>query len=566
MAPAEPIRDAELTALFRCLEGRRLALAVSGGVDSMVLLHLVARWRTMCGAAIRDDGGTLRRAQSASPVRAPVGMPRARPRFAAEPGWRDGGGDAHRQDRRTLPMAPIVVLTVDHRLRPASREEAAFVAGEAARLGLPHQTLVWERQDAEAGLTAEGARESSRMPGLQARAREARYGLLADVIEAEAWDAFAAGDASVHPLGPARAKRLLVTAHHRDDVIETFLMRLKRGSGLDGLASIRPFDTVRRHATAARAYPSAVEVCRPLLDVPKARVIATAGARDIAWREDPSNQDARFERARLRQGADILSGLGLEAEALARSVRRLGRARDLVEEAVRARIERTGEDAWLSFNGGLFAEVGFGGSRDGAERETGSAALALAERLFRHALEAIGGELWGGELAQIDDILADAMKGALAARTVAGCRVDGRMPAAARTGWRLRIWREAGRKGLPVLTLAPGDGGWWDGRFAISVGERAPGPVEIAALGEAGVALLKSHVPAVLRLPDVPPGALATLPAAWSGGRLRAVPFFAQAHGIVPEALRHEIAAEYQAWLGAEAVPVRAEFRPLTRL
>ena len=100
----------------------------------------------------------------------------------------------------------------------------------------------------------------------------------------------------------------LVTAHHLDDQAETFLMRLKRGSGLDGLAAI-----------PEESMWSGVAVLRPLLDIPKARLAATLTEAGITWVEDPSNRDQRFERARMRGCGDALGKLGLTPEALARS-------------------------------------------------------------------------------------------------------------------------------------------------------------------------------------------------------------------------------------------------------
>ena len=105
----------------------------------------------------------------------------------------------------TLPFMPTV-LTVDHRLRPQSAREAQAVARRAQELGFRHATLVWE--------------EEKPASGLQAAARGARYRLLADY-------------AGRHGI------TCLLTGHTADDQAETLLMRLTRGSGLDGLARQR---------------------------------------------------------------------------------------------------------------------------------------------------------------------------------------------------------------------------------------------------------------------------------------------------------------------------------------
>src|SRR6476659_466529 len=228
---AMPISSGEARGAFAPLISfPRLALAVSGGADSMALLHLVAHSRAE-GALTRE----------------------------------------------------VTVLTVDHGLRASSREEAAMVGRMAASLGLSHALLTWTRDERQSG-------------GLQERARQGRYDLMAAYCQA-------------HDI-PA-----LVTAHHLDDQAETFLMRLKRGSGLDGLAAI-PEESVW----------SGIAVLRPLLEMPKARLAATLAAASLGWAEDPSNCDERFERARMRASHETLGKLGLTPEALARSARRLRRA------------------------------------------------------------------------------------------------------------------------------------------------------------------------------------------------------------------------------------------------
>ena len=150
----------------------------------------------------------------------------------------------------------VAAATVDHGLRPEAADEAAMVAAHCLGLGVPHATL---RPDAAlAG------------PNLQARAREARYALLAQ------W----AGGAGVEAVA---------TAHHADDQAETFLMRASRGAGLSGLAGVR-----------ARMVVAGVAVVRPLLDWRRAELRAVARRRELPFVDDPTNADPRFDRARVR--------------------------------------------------------------------------------------------------------------------------------------------------------------------------------------------------------------------------------------------------------------------------
>ena len=147
----------------------------------------------------------------------------------------------------------VVALTVDHGLRAESAEEARRVARWCESLGVAHQTL----------------RVQLNSPSQQA-ARTARYRALADYCKQ-------------HNI-PA-----LLTAHHRDDQVETLFMRLSRGSFIDGLACMAP---------VSETY--GVCLIRPLLDIPKSSLKAYLQHHNHPWIEDPSNQNPRYLRNRIR--------------------------------------------------------------------------------------------------------------------------------------------------------------------------------------------------------------------------------------------------------------------------
>jgi tRNA(Ile)-lysidine synthase len=143
-----------------------------------------------------------------------------------------------------------------------------MVAALCERLNVPHATLTaeWGEKPASA---------------IQERARSARYGLLGGWAKERGLDA-------------------IVTAHHADDQAETFVMRLARGAGVRGLGGMRP---------ASVAPGTDVTLVRPLLGwrrIELEQVCADAGAAPVA---DPSNEDAQYERVRMRRalaGADWL--------------------------------------------------------------------------------------------------------------------------------------------------------------------------------------------------------------------------------------------------------------------
>ena len=190
--------------------------------------------------------------------------------------------------RRALKRGPqLIAVTIDHGLRPEAAREAREVKRLAKSLDLPHRTLRWS-----------GAKPKT---GLPAAARDARYRLLAKAARA------------------AGATHIL-TAHTRDDQAETLLMRMARGSGIAGLA-----------AMARQTQRDGVVLARPLLQVPKARLVATLKKAGIGFADDPTNRDAGFTRPRLRALMPALADEGFDARNLTRLASRLARANAALE-------------------------------------------------------------------------------------------------------------------------------------------------------------------------------------------------------------------------------------------
>ncbi len=208
---------------------------------------------------------------------------------------------------------PPVVLTVDHGLRQGSSSDARKVARWARTAGLKAVTLVWKGQKPSGDIEAE--------------ARAARYDLMA------AW---------LHKNGV----RALYLGHTRDDQAETFLLRLARGSGVDGLASMR--------ATAPIPVPGhrGISLVRPLLTFERGALRNYLAARGHSWLEDPMNADPRFTRVRIRAAWNALGALGLTKERLAGAAMHLSRAREALDWVTLAVLER----ACRVQNGVVFAE------------------------------------------------------------------------------------------------------------------------------------------------------------------------------------------------------------------
>ncbi|MGN7661602.1 MAG: tRNA lysidine(34) synthetase TilS [Anaplasma sp.] len=259
----------------------RYAVAVSGGVDSMTLLHLVSVF--------------------------------------------------HKQESKGLPPT---VLTVNHGFRPEAEDETRFVQAKALESGLDCKIL---------HLGGEGPRNSS-----QATAREIRYRLL-------------------HRWCTEHSVRYLLVAHNKNDQAETILMRLERGSGIDGLSGIHE-----------RSAFGTIVILRPLLGFTKRQILDYATKKKLPWVEDPSNTNPKYRRTFFRSLIANSNNPGLVTERLHRTASHLKRALSCIAHYVKASLDRCLE----------FSEFGFVVIKS---QEFRSVPEEIATRLLLFSLMAMGG-------------------------------------------------------------------------------------------------------------------------------------------------------------------------------
>lgn len=203
------------------------------------------------------------------------------------------------------------VAHLDHNVRPDSAEDAAFVQAIANGLGIPcHSRRLSSAQIAEAD------------NNLEAGLRQLRYAFFADV-------------AGMSDCQSDVQKPTIAVAHNADDQAETILMHALRGSGLNGLAGMRP--VTHLHISTA---PNSLRLVRPLLDVPRTHILQYLDDREIVWREDPSNREMRFARNWLRH--QILPELRKLYPTLTPTLARLGAV--MADESDRA--ERINAEAF----------------------------------------------------------------------------------------------------------------------------------------------------------------------------------------------------------------------------
>jgi tRNA(Ile)-lysidine synthase len=371
---ATPLTVAELAALLDRIGGFEarppVAVAVSGGPDSLALMLLADRWA-------RRRGGVA---------------------------WG---------------------LIVDHGLRRESAAEARTVAGWLAARGIPHVILAWT-----------GDKPAS---GIQEAAREARYRLLSEWCRA---------NGVLH----------LLTAHHREDQAETYLIRRRAGSGVDGLAGM----------SAVRELPGC-RLLRPLLAVPRARLEALLMAEGQPFLRDPSNRDPGFERARLRLAAAGIAG-GRETMSAEDAIAK-------TRACAAARIERERTLDRLLGRAVALHPAGFA--------VLAAAALAgtdddLAERLLGRLAACIGAARYPARRQRLAGLRAALAARPDRARTLGGCRF---------VPWRdrLLVLRELAAA-APPARLEPGGRLWWDRRFAAELPQPAARGFTLGCLGGDGVA------------------------------------------------------------------------------
>jgi tRNA(Ile)-lysidine synthase len=289
------------------------AVAVSGGSDSLALMHLIARW--------------------------------ARARKSPAP----------------------VVLTVNHGLQRGSAEQARAVKQEAHAAGLAAHVLIWK-----------GPKPGS---NIEAFAREARYRLMA---------------------GWCRRHRMpaLLVGHTRDDQVETFLLRLGRGSGVDGLSAMASRTRVPEFSDVA--------LLRPLLSLDREALRAWLTANGVSWRDDPMNGEERFARVRIRNLVPALEEAGVAKVRIGAAAAHLARARSALEVATDAFLDEASApvDDGMALEAGVLSTV---------PREIGL--RALAELLTR-----VSGAAYRPRFERLErlfDALSEFQKG----RTLHGCRI-----------------------------------------------------------------------------------------------------------------------------------------------
>lgn len=181
----------------------------------------------------------------------------------------------------------VVAVTVDHNLRKEVKSEIKFISRICSDLSISHDVLSWKNWGGNGNL--------------QAKARQARYKLINEWASKNNID-------------------LVVLGHTKNDVVENFIIRMSRDSGVDGLSQILPFFSSEN-----------VNYGRPLIDIERDDLRRYLNFKKVEWIEDPSNENSKFQRVRVRKKLVHLKKMGMDLENIATVSKNLRVSRDALE-------------------------------------------------------------------------------------------------------------------------------------------------------------------------------------------------------------------------------------------
>ncbi len=398
--------DDELAEIFEPLKALpSLAVAVSGGADSMALMLMLVAWRQLIG----DNAPEL------------------------------------------------CVLSVDHGLRREAAEEVHLVAEISRQYGLTHKAFGWS------GTSFDG--------NTQANARNARYDLMCQ------WCA------------QQQISHLLV-AHTLDDQAETILLRLARGSGVDGLSAM----------ATSRTWETTV-IYRPLLSVERARLLQLVEDVKCPYVSDPSNHDLKYDRVRFRQALAVLGPLGVDAHGLVETATRLAHAREALDAMC---VQAIGQTVEIFSAGYCIFEP----------KQLEQYPYEIKRRVLGRLLRAIAGRPYSPAHSSLAQLLAWLQVSDKTTRTLGGCLLMVREN-------KIWIMRETGRTALAKISLHPGQSLVWDNRIRVSLSASAENSTVVKALGVDNYARIKPLLKSNLNYPSA---LAAGLPSFWHSDALCAVP------------------------------------------
>ena len=358
---------------------------------------------------------------------------------------------------KSQPME-VHAISIDHGLREAAAEEVRTVTELCGRIGVPHHVEYWQSWQGKGNLMAE--------------AREARYGLLSDWAQANGISMIALG-------------------HTANDQAETLMMRLARGSGVDGLSAMSP-----------RRVSDNITWLRPLLRIHRRELRYFLQERGEIWVEDPTNENRDFERIRMRDALRLLEPLGLSTDTLVDVAHNMSKAREALD--------------WQTFIAAQdIARVSFGAVAFDLRRYR-TLPDEIARRMLMRAVMWISGSGYAPRRATVQNAMEAVREGRTF--TMDGCQIlhDKDL-----------VWVTRELNALKDNSSEVGE--TWDNRWFVDGPEDDP-DIQVRALGDEGIAQLddwRSH--------KIPRVVLAGTPGVWEGTSLIAAPLAFRSEGWTAE-------------------------------
>jgi tRNA(Ile)-lysidine synthase len=360
----------------------------------------------------------------------------------------------------------VLAFIVDHNLRKGSSSEAEGVQKSLSEMGISAEILRWDHEPI--------------ITSVHEHARKARYHLLTKACH-------------THGIQD------LFLAHHQDDQAETILMRMAKGSNIEGLSGM-----------SSQTMREGIRLLRPFLSLRKDRLIVTCQEAGLSYVSDPSNTSDLFARGRLRKIMPLLAEEGLSIESLVRLGNHAAEVRQALDVAVRDFLIK-------------FARSEIGGYVRIDRTALGSIPRAIGLRALASSLRFVHDHDYPPEqdgLAGFFDTILGATEDT--ARTFYGC-------IASVSENRVSILREPSAA-TDISPLNPQESVLWDNRWLVSA-DPLTKPSLIRALGNPSHEIVDLLAPKLRH--QVPQGRVrASLPSIWIEGELHAIPSFEEKDGF----------------------------------
>mgnify|MGYP003953181555 CR=1 FL=1 len=355
------------------------------------------------------------------------------------------------------------VVTVDHHLREESKDEALYVRTVSHKLGLEHEILDWICH--------------SRKGNLQAEASLARKRLIC-------------GWANEHAIAT------VLLGHTIEDQAENFLMRLARGSGVDGLSGMK-----RLKKLFGKLF------FRPLLSFQRVDLRHYLCHQNIKWVDDPSNEDMKFTRIKARKILKNLQYIGVNPRVIVETANRMEKATFVLNDAAKD-------------IGKKYLRLRFWGDVEVDRQLFKMARNETYLRLLAHLIKWISGNIYRPRYNELNDFALELNKKTFKARTFGG------VIARSLDKKKIVLRREAS---VPTfITQVPAKKFIWDGRWKITLTSNQLGHLEkIGPLGDEGLAQVRENFPT-----SIPKEGLRSVPTLFCNGLVVASPLLSFGKGL----------------------------------